>query len=272
MWTPEHREIYKDDGRRYPSDLTDAEWNTIAPILSGYVTYTKDLREMVNACLYREKTGCQWRAIPKDFGAWQTVRGWSDRFRRDGVWADLAGLLTRAVRQQRGRPPEPSTGIRDSQSVLSGPQKGARGVDAHKKVKGIKRHVLACALGFLLAILVTPANVHDTKAAGMVLDRAAENGWHVQRLKVDGIYHGARMDTAAQRHHVEVQPSTPPADRTGFTPLPLRWRLEQTFGTLTNRYRSLTRNLTQSETAAEDAVLLANFHRVLLAYVRGNSK
>jgi putative transposase len=285
MWTPEDREKYKDDGRRYPSDLTDAEWATIAPLFSGYETLTADVREMVNAGLYLQKTGCQWRFLPKDFGPWQTVRTWHDRFRADGIWAEVAALLTRAVRQSRGRQTEPATAILDSQSVVSGPQKGARGVDGNKKMKGIKRHVLTCSLGFVLGVLVTSANVHDTAAAGLLLDRVAQDGWTPDQIKVDGIYIGGwtpdqikvdgiyigpRIAAAAQRHDVEVQVSSRPPEASGFTPLPLRWRIEATFGTQTNRYRRLTRNLEQSPKAAEDAVELANFHRVLRAYSREN--
>ena len=69
------------------------------------------------------------------------------RFRADGVWFDIAALLVRAVRQKQGRAPEPTTAILDSQSVVSGPQAGVRGVDGNKKVRGIKRHVLTCSLG-----------------------------------------------------------------------------------------------------------------------------
>lgn len=268
MWTEEHREKYKDDGRRYPSDLSDAEWETLQPLFSAYLTYTVDLREMVNACFYLEKTGCQWRALPKDFGAWQTVRWWYDRFRRDGLWAEAAALLTRAVRQHRGRDREPSTGLLDSQSVVSGPQKGNRGFDGNKKVKGIKRHVLTCALGFVLVVLVTAANVHDTKAAEILLDRAAEEGLTLKRVKVDAIYIGPRIAAAAQRHGLDIQVSTRDPEVKGFAPLPLRWRLEATFGTLTNRYRRLTRNLEQDDKTAEDAVEMANCHRVLRAYAR----
>src|ERR671928_160998 len=181
MWTAEQREKYKDDGRRYPSDLTDAEWATIQPVLSCYGTLTAELREMVNACLYLNKTGCGWRYLPKDFGSWNTVRTWHDRFQADGVWASIAGQLTRAVRQKSGRPAEPATAILDSQSVVSGPQKGRRGVDGNKRLKGIKRHVLACALGFVLGVLVTAANVHDTAAAGPLLDRVAQDGWRLER-------------------------------------------------------------------------------------------
>jgi putative transposase len=149
MWTVKDREKYKDDGRRYPSDLTDAEWATIEPLLAGYLTYTADIREMVNACFYLEHTGCQWRSLPKDFGPWQTVRTWHDRFRADGIWADATALLTRRVRKARGHAAEPATGIMDSQSVVSGPQKGERGLacpqagqrpdlgDGNKKIKSL---------------------------------------------------------------------------------------------------------------------------------------
>lgn len=266
MWTFQARELYKDDGRRCPSDLTDAEWQTIEPVLRSYATLTADLREMVNACLYLEKAGCPWRFLPKEFGPWQTVRTWHDRFRTDGVWTDIAGLLTRAVRAKQGRAPEPATALLDSQSVMSGPQKGPRGTDGNKKVRGIKRHVLTCSLGFVLAALVTTANVHDTQPVGTLLDRAAQDGWAVERVKVDGLYVGPRMAQAAQDHHLDVQVTTRDADVKGFKPLPLRWRIEATFGTLANRWHRLTRNLEQSPAAAEDAVSIANCHRLLRAY------
>lgn len=268
MWTEAARERYRDDGRRYPSDLTDAEWHTIEPVLRSYATLKVDLREMVNACLYLEKAGCPWRFLPREFGPWQTVRSWHDRFRTDGLWSDIATLLTRAVRAQQGRAPEPTTAILDSQSVTSGPQKGPRGIDGNKKVRGIKRHVLTCSLGFVLAILVTTANAHDTQPVGALLERAAQDGWSIGRVKVDGIYTGARMTQAAAEHELDVQVTTREAGAKGFKPLPLRWRIEATFGTLSNRWHRLTRNLEQSPDAAEDAVSIANCHRLLRAYHR----
>src|SRR4051812_23297735 len=122
MWTVEDRERYKDDGRRYPSDLTDAEWALVRSLFETYPTLTRDIRAMVDGCLYLGAEGCRWRSLPKDFGPWQTVRGYRDRFRRDGVWADVAALLTSAARARLGK--APSTGIVDSRSVTSGPQKG----------------------------------------------------------------------------------------------------------------------------------------------------
>ncbi len=268
MWTAEARELYKDDGRRYPSDLTDAEWQTVELLMGSYAPLSADLREMVNACLYLEKAGCPWRFLPKEFGPWQTVRSWHDRFRSDGVWSDIAVLLTRAARAKQGRAAEPATALLDSQSVVSGPQAGSRGTDGHKKVRGIKRHVLTCSLGFVLAVLVTAANVHDTQPVAALLDRAAGDGWVIQRVKVDGIYTGPRMVRAAQDHSVEVQATTRDADVKGFQPLPGRWRIEATFGTLANRWHRLTRNLEQSPVAAEDGVAIANCHRLLRAYHR----
>jgi putative transposase len=125
MWTAEYRERYKDDGRRYPSNLTDAEWATIAPLFSGHDSLTADVREMVNACRYLQKTGCQWRYLPKDFGPWQTVRTWHDRFRADGIWAEVAALLTRAVRRKRGgtRSPRPPSLTR--RVSCRGPRRGS---------------------------------------------------------------------------------------------------------------------------------------------------
>jgi putative transposase len=268
MWTDKDREKYKADGRRYPSDLTDAEWNVIKPLFQDYFTFTADLREMVNACFYLEHTGCPWRSLPTDFGAWQTVRTWYDRFRTDGVWADAAAQLTRRVREAHGRSAEPATGILDSQSVVSGPQQGERGFDGNKKIKGVKRHVLTCSLGFVLAILITAANVHDTKAAEFLLDRAVENGFCLDRVKVDGIYTGPTIEAVSCRHKVEFQVSTRESKSGRFAPVPLRWRIEATFGTMTNRYRRLTRNLEQHAKSAEDAFELANFRRVLRVYAR----
>lgn len=172
MWTFEHRERYKPDGRRYPSDLSDAEWAAIAPLFSTYRPVLHDIREIVNGCFYLAAEGCRWRSVPKEFGPWQTVRGYWDRFQRDGIWAEAAARLTPQARRRLGKNAEPATAIVDSQSVPAGPQKGERGVDGNKKIKGIKRHVLTCSFGFVLAVFVTAASLHDTRGLAPLLERA----------------------------------------------------------------------------------------------------
>ena len=149
--------------------------------MSGYDPLTADLRERVGACLYLDKTGCPWRCRPKDFGSWETMRPWHARFRADGIWSETGSLPTRAVRRGQGRQPEPSTAILDRQSVTSGPQAGLRGYDGHRKIKGIQRPVMTCSLGFVLASLVTGADVHDTQAAGLVF--AAQSGCLVEMIR-----------------------------------------------------------------------------------------
>ncbi len=268
MWTDEHRNRYQDRHSRYPSDLTDAEWELVRPFFERYPTLTANIREMVNGCLYLAAEGCRWRSLPKELGPWQTVRGYHDRFHRDGVWAEIATVLTPAARRRLGREPVPSTGIVDSQSVVSGPQKGERGFDGHKRVKGIKRHVLTCSFGIILAVLVTAANVHDSHAFPTLLERSRDAGWSLSRVNVDGIYRGETVETAAARHRVTVQVAARDPATKDFEPLPGRWRVEATFGTLTNRHRRLTRNLEQSHDAAENFVEMANVRRLLRVMIK----
>lgn len=109
MWTAEHRERYEDNSRRYPGDLTDAQWAAVAPLFAGYATLTADLDETANACPCLQETGCQWRFLPKKFGPWQTAHIWHDRCNEDGVWTGVSALLIRAVRRRRGHEAEPTT-------------------------------------------------------------------------------------------------------------------------------------------------------------------
>src|SRR4051794_23866986 len=136
MWTDQDREKYKDDGRRYPSDLTDAEWDIIEPLFRGYFTYTADMREVVNGCFYLEHTGCPWRALPTDFGPHQTVRTWYDRFRAEGVWADAAAQLTRRVREAHGPEAEANNRGMELPKGFSGPPQRGGGVRRNKKKQG----------------------------------------------------------------------------------------------------------------------------------------
>jgi putative transposase len=100
----------------------------------------------------------------------------------------------------------------------------------------------------------------------MILDRAVENGFKIERAKVDAIYTGPTLEAVSCRHKVEFQVSTQEPEAKGFAPLPLRWRIEATFGT--NRYRRLTRNLEQHAKGAKDAFELAYFRRILRVYAR----
>jgi putative transposase len=143
------------------------------------------------------------------------------------------------------------------------PAPGERGFDGNTKGKGLKRPVLSGSLGFVLAVGVTPARVHDTQAAARVLDRAVENGVNLERATVDALDTGPTIEAVSGLHNVEFQVSTREPEAKGVAPRPRRWRLEATFGTATNRYRRLTRNLEPQANSADEAVELAHFRRVL---------
>jgi transposase len=127
MWTPENRGLYARTGLRYPSDLTDAEWDMVRPFL---VDRTKSqarlerLREILNAVLYVLSTGCQWRALPTDLPPRSTVHGWFVRWHCDGVLDRLHFALHQQVRELEGRHASPTAAIVDSQSVKSAEKGG----------------------------------------------------------------------------------------------------------------------------------------------------
>lgn len=128
MWTPEHRRAADRRGLRYPSDLTDAEWALIAPLIRpakrGGRPRTVDVREVLNAILYVLSAGCQWAALPKDLPPRSTAWAYFDLWEWDGTLERIHHALYIAVREQAGREASPTTAIIDSQSA-KGAQKGA---------------------------------------------------------------------------------------------------------------------------------------------------
>ena len=114
----------------YPTDLTDAQWQLIAPLLPpampGGRHRSVDLREVVNGVLYLVRSGCTWRMLPHEFPPWGTVHWYYRLFRMTGVWRQVHDALRTQVRQAAGRDANPSAAILDSQSVKT-TEKGGRG-------------------------------------------------------------------------------------------------------------------------------------------------
>ena len=168
-WNETTRPQYRRERRRYASDLTDAEWALIEPMMPlpsaiGRPRATK-LRSVVDAILYIGSTGCQWRQLPKDFPPYSTVQGYFYGWSQEGRFASINHLLVMQAREAAGREASPSAGVIDSQSVKTTESGGPRGYDAGKKIKGRKRHIVTDTQGFLLALRVHAANVQDVHGA-----------------------------------------------------------------------------------------------------------
>jgi transposase len=130
MWTPANRARYDRSQLRYPSDLSDAEWALVEPLIppakKGGDKRTVNLREVVNALLYVLSTGCQWRAIPKDLPPRSTVYDYFDLWTYDGTLERIHHVLYERCRDAAGRAASPTAAIIDSQSVKSAEKGGSR--------------------------------------------------------------------------------------------------------------------------------------------------
>ena len=157
-WTEITREQYRRDGLRYASDVNDAEWLLLSFFLPARCRIGRprevELRLVMNAILYILSTGCQWRALPKEFPPRSTVQYYFYTWRDLCLWRRINLALVRRARQAAGRNAIPSAGVIDSQSVKSTESGGPRGFDAAKKIRGRKRHIVTDTQGFLLAVLV----------------------------------------------------------------------------------------------------------------------
>jgi transposase len=130
MWHAENRARYERRGLRYPSDLTDEEWAVLAPLIPrakrGGNRRHVDERSLVDGLLYILSTGCQWRAIPKDFPPRSTLFGYFQRWEWDGTLDRVHQTLYQRCREQAGRTASPTAAIIDSQSVKSAEKGGPR--------------------------------------------------------------------------------------------------------------------------------------------------
>ncbi|MGW4816914.1 IS5 family transposase, partial [Kitasatospora cineracea] len=230
------------DEVRYPSDLSDERWELIRPVIEAWKAARPsvsghqgryEMREIVNAILYQTRTGCQWRYLPRDLPPYGAVYYYFALWRKDGTDRQIHDLLRMQVREHAGRAEDPSAVVLDSQSVraAAGVPKTTTGLDAGKKTPGRKRGLAVDVMGLIIAVVVMAASAHDNQIGIALLSRVAADNPRVSKAFVDAGFkdqvaiHGAIVG-------IDVEVVSRLDGESGFRPLPKRWVVEQTQGTL----------------------------------------
>jgi putative transposase len=263
--------------KAYPSDLTDAQWEILQPLIPVHATgrpRTVAIREVLNAIFYLNRSGCQWDMLPHDLPAKSTVYDDFKQWKADGTWQAILDALRPQVRVAGGHDPNPSVASIDSQTVKATEIADSRGYDGGKLITGRKRHILVDKLGLLIVVVVSIASADDGTFAPEVLGRLTAE--HLSRLKniwADGKYHNHRLNAWLIRtgagYVVEVVRR--PAGREGFVKQPQRYVVERTFAWL-GRYRRHSRDYERYTGSSEAMIKVSSIHRMLRLLKKDDSK
>jgi transposase len=236
-----------DTRKPYPSDVSDEEWEFLAPYLAlvreDAPQREYDLREVFNGLRWIVRTGSAWRYMPHDLPPWETVYQQTQRWIRAGVFEEMVHDLRVLLRLSEGRASEPTAAILDSRTLRSTPQSGHRGgYDGHKGKKGSKVHAAVDTLGHLLALRVSPASEDDRQEVNELCEEIQRaTGENVELAYVDQGYTGERASGLAAEHGIRLEVVKHKEAKRGFVLLPRRWVVERDFA-WTSRFRRLVKD------------------------------
>jgi putative transposase len=261
---------------RYPSDLIDEEWEVLKSVFEELEPYTTgrprtiELREILNAIFYLNKTGCPWRYLPKDFPSYKIVNYYYNKWTDNRTLEKVNTALRQHLREKKGRNPDPTGAIIDSQSVKGTPESYVEsGFDGGKLVKGRKRHIVVDTMGCLIVVWVHAANMFDGKAARQVITNLFLLLHTVKLIWADSAYSGAELfDWVSDQFECILEVVRKEKGLQGFHVLPRRWVVERTFAWLI-RSRRLNKDYERKPTSSEAQVYLAS-GRLLLRQICNN--
>jgi putative transposase len=259
--------------KTYPTDLSDAQWTRLqtylpTPKAEGRPR-THSPRDVLDAIFYVLKSGCHWRLLPHDFPPWSAVYYHFRRFRLNGLWSLILKVVHAAQRKRVGKDPQPTAAIVDSQSVKNVEESAhPSGYDAHKNLKGRKRHLLVDTLGLPLSVYVTSADVQDRVGAQCLLAGLKPFVPRLKKIWADGAYTGEKLaGWCKERGEWELQIVERSADTEGFAVLPHRWIVERTLGWLM-RNRRLSKDYERLVQSSEALIEVAMIRLILKRLAR----